>query len=454
MLRDHQSAWRDLNWTSEKIIPMMQGGLWELYGGVLAQSSMPRDVLHFTRLPSQIKGIEEKQWEVQLPVPIRDFAMDPSQDLLIAIGTPNDNGLYRVHVLELSSGQKHPNTTSSGVIDHSAGGMDFSFAIQIAGLFIGVMFISHGVHENQLLIWNWKTGITELSLHGREISSFGFLTDHHVLLAVVDNPLIDPDEEGFSKPPLVVVDFTARSKEPTSLKNLEYECAFDFPPMLPTASVIAAFVRSDPAPNWTPSPELKVPFYTARRDRLFVITIWVAEGADITALLLLVPTSTIVAKLNSLPSDERGRCFEWEDWGPAGAHLRQAPHEHSMVWVCFVFGSSFIAPFRPGDPEALLPPAGSKMVQILDFNQLTIKRLVAESVAVESEVSHVIARPSTLILNRIFSSRVVTSLPYRRLTKKVPRHLIRPFGSAMLSEDAIITVASSPAVRQYRVLSF
>lgn len=98
ILRTHQAAWRDLNWTSEKTIsmmPMTQGSLWELYGGVLAQSRS-RDVLCFTRLPSQIKGIEEEQWEVQLPVQMRDFAMDPSQNLLIAIETANQGSVVEV----------------------------------------------------------------------------------------------------------------------------------------------------------------------------------------------------------------------------------------------------------------------------------------------------------------------------------------------------------------------
>lgn len=82
-LRAHQAAWRDLEWTSDKVIPMREGGLWELYGGVLAQSATTRGTLHFTQLPSKIKGIEHKEWEVQLPVDIRDFAMDPSQNLLV-----------------------------------------------------------------------------------------------------------------------------------------------------------------------------------------------------------------------------------------------------------------------------------------------------------------------------------------------------------------------------------
>lgn len=367
--------------------------------------------------------------------------------------------LYRMHVLELFTGQKHPDTTSTGVVDHSAGDNHFSFAIQISGQYVGVMFISHDVHDNQLLVWNWRTGATELvsithrlralplignlqSLRGSEIGSFGFVTDRHILLAVVDNPLIDPEEDGLIERSLIVVDFKTAPKESTSLGDLNFECALDLPRMLPTASVVAISARSDPAPNWTPSPDLKVPFHTARRDRLFVITIWVAGGGNVSALLLLVPSSTIVAKLDSVSPDERGRRFDWEEWGPSGTHLRLAPREHTMIWVCFVFGSSFIAPYRPHNPSPLLPPPGPKMIQIFDFNQLAIKRLLDEGVEDESEVSHVITKPSTVILNRIFPNPVVTSLPYRWRTKKAPHHPGYTFESAMLSEDAIVTVTS------------
>ena len=62
---------------------MLDGGVWELYGGVLAQA-IDDSTLSFTQLPSEIRGIPSKSWVVKsLPGPIRDFVMDPSQDLLV-----------------------------------------------------------------------------------------------------------------------------------------------------------------------------------------------------------------------------------------------------------------------------------------------------------------------------------------------------------------------------------
>lgn len=85
MLRERQEAWRELRWRSRQEYPMLEGGVWELYGGVIAQADGDR-TLAFTQLPSDIRRIEEKHWKIEdVGVVIRDFSMDPAQDLLIVV---------------------------------------------------------------------------------------------------------------------------------------------------------------------------------------------------------------------------------------------------------------------------------------------------------------------------------------------------------------------------------
>ncbi|KAG1715996.1 hypothetical protein ID866_1161 [Astraeus odoratus] len=87
-LRKHQTAWRTLDWTNVEDIPMLGGHLWELYGGVLAQTNIDGSI-RFRRLPSRIRGIEEMVWSVPMPdLDLRDFTMDPAQDLLVLIARP------------------------------------------------------------------------------------------------------------------------------------------------------------------------------------------------------------------------------------------------------------------------------------------------------------------------------------------------------------------------------
>ena len=72
------------------------------------------------------------------------------------------SGLYRVHLLQLSTGQSHDEAAKPGILSHSTEGFDYSFAIQVCGDRLSVLFIGHTMEsENDLLVWNWKSGKTE-----------------------------------------------------------------------------------------------------------------------------------------------------------------------------------------------------------------------------------------------------------------------------------------------------
>lgn len=85
ILRTRQNAWNKLKWKSQQEVPMSEGLVWEVYGNVLAQARGDA-TLAFHQLPSDIRGIEGRRWVLEnLGVNIRDFGMDPAQDLLILL---------------------------------------------------------------------------------------------------------------------------------------------------------------------------------------------------------------------------------------------------------------------------------------------------------------------------------------------------------------------------------
>lgn len=270
-------------------------------------------------------------------------------------------------------------------------------------------------------------------MQGQEIGSFGFLADDRVLVGVVRNP----------EPSLVVVNYKAVSSEVTHITNVEYELSLQYPTLQPWAAALAISVRSDPSPAWQPAANLKVPFHTAQNERLFVITLWVAEGANIYTLLLFVPFSTVTSHLKSLAVSGRGRQIPWDDWGPSGSRMLKAPPGHSMIWVCYIFGMAFIAPQRTN--EILEHPVGPKAIQIFDFNQLAIRKELTQPTEDESEVTQLILDPTELKLDQIFERTVTTRLPYRWKTVNVPLHPDHAFNAVMLSEDSIVTVTSVSA---------
>lgn len=86
LLQRHQDAWRKLEWSYHEAAEMHTGGLWELYGNVWVQSKgQARRHLFFHQLPSRLRGIEERKWELRLDFSMRDFGIDPSQDLLVLL---------------------------------------------------------------------------------------------------------------------------------------------------------------------------------------------------------------------------------------------------------------------------------------------------------------------------------------------------------------------------------
>lgn len=64
--------------------PIDTGPAWELAGGVLGQS-VGQNNLRFNRLGSKLQGVSQQTWNVDLGFNLRDFTMDPGQDLLVVL---------------------------------------------------------------------------------------------------------------------------------------------------------------------------------------------------------------------------------------------------------------------------------------------------------------------------------------------------------------------------------
>ena len=101
-LRKHQFRWRHFEQAQRQVVRHVRGGVWELAQGVLAQGASAiggvRE-LYFKRLPigtrADAKGHEwsHKNYDFS----IRDFTLDPSQDLLLLVR--GDNVQAELYVL-------------------------------------------------------------------------------------------------------------------------------------------------------------------------------------------------------------------------------------------------------------------------------------------------------------------------------------------------------------------
>ena len=84
LLRRYEASWKNILWNEHNTILSPVGGVWELYGNVWAHSR-GSDTIDFVQLPSRLRGIPMRQWTLTFDFAVRDFSMDPSQDLLAAI---------------------------------------------------------------------------------------------------------------------------------------------------------------------------------------------------------------------------------------------------------------------------------------------------------------------------------------------------------------------------------
>lgn len=71
---------------------------------------------------------------------------------------------HRMHLRRLSTGAVHPSAPTPGnltyLCDENIDPVSFSF--QISGKYLGVLFISGGEEESELVIWDWTTGHVQL----------------------------------------------------------------------------------------------------------------------------------------------------------------------------------------------------------------------------------------------------------------------------------------------------
>ncbi|KAI0752690.1 hypothetical protein C8Q80DRAFT_1217173 [Daedaleopsis nitida] len=465
ILRERQKAWRSLKWKSRQEYPMLGGNVWELYGGMLAQADR-EGLLTVTQLPS-------KQWKIpDMGIAVRDFSMDPAQDLLIIVENVRaDHVLHcRVHLRSLQTGAVHP-AAKGGILEHTPLriGHD-SYTIQTSENLLGLLV--EGDEERELLIWDWQTGALRMHIKGPEIPAFAFLSSRYILLPNYPDVDLTEDDtlEYDAKCQIIIIDLEAILPQPTLLHDVPYLCSLRYPEFAPDSMATSINIRSDPAPCWRPSRALKVPFCAARSDRLFVVTLELIQRDAHRVLLSFIPASTFLAAIAALAADSPGPdaaretqtrpAVPWATWGPAGSRFLLGSPMQSAVWVCYVYGMRFARVRRAGSNQA---------VSVLDFNQLAVRRALARGADEggddggdgdgDGELKTALRLlPTVWRAGMFFKDAVETRLPYmhqqRTTFGREGTEGEGQYTAAMLNEDSLILVSSQSHIRKYRVLTF
>lgn len=430
--RQYQQAWNNFAFPDSQFISMQDGHTWELSGGVLCQAMQSRSAITCVQLPCKIKDIPERKWTINdLGFPIRDFTIDTSQNLVVALEIIGviPNLTCNLHFRTLMTGEHHPMAAVPSVT-HLLSDMheEFRFLIQICGSRIAFLCQEHGDDLNSsLVVWDWKSGQQKLFIRDSDIRSFSFITEDLLLVGVAGTE----DDES---PRLDIISINSSSEEMEEYKKGSCICGLEYPKM--KANVLDMLIRSEPTPGWSPSQTVQTPFFFARSDRIFTVTLRVTADRNSTeeCTVLIVPLSTIMAQVE-LFTGTRKRNVPWNQWGPNGSYmLLRTPSE---VWVCYVYGMKFIQ---------LLPWNKGKFARVYDFNRYAARRDVCNEQTTEPKLLWKrLGMPQSLNLRcSAFDENVNTYLPGRVATIEViPNGDSHDWDAAMISEDNIIVISSS-----------
>jgi hypothetical protein len=433
--RQYQQAWNNLSFPEFKFIDMQGGLAWELSGGVLCQAMQSRSGLACVQLPCKFKNIPEREWTINdFGFEIRDFTIDTSQDLIVVLEVVGviPNRICNVHLRTLMTGEHHPMTVVP-FMTHLLSDMheEVRFLIQVCGPRIAILCQDRGDDPNsRLVVWDWKSGQQKLYLRDADLRSFSFVTEDLLLVGIVES-----DE---TPPRLDIFSIDSFDKEIEEYKDVNYICGLEYPKM--KADVLDMLIRSEPSPGWSPSQTVQTPFFFARSDRIFTITMRVSPENNSTeeCTVLIVPLSTIMAQVE-LSRNTQKRIVPWVRWGPNGSYmLLRSPSE---IWVCYVYGMKFIQ---------LLPWKKGNSARVYDFNKYAARRDVRNEQTTEPKLLwRRLGMPQSLNSRcSAFDEEVNTYLPGRVATVEVmPSDTSHDWEAAMIGEDNIVLV--SPHARKY-----
>ena len=283
------------------------------------------------------------------------------------------------------------------------------------------------------------------NLIGDEMRSFSFLTERHIIITLLNITILGDESE--TEPRLLTLDFKAESCEQLTVDDAKYVCLFSYPRLDARVTLLEFTIRSDPSPTWKPSSELPAPFFTSRENRLYVVSLWIRVMDEVQCIVLYAPLSVFVSHLSGLNPGAMPHALDWEAWGPEGTRMVMPPQPHSNVWVCYVFGSKYIASELYGRMNEL-----HFDVHVYDFNQLALKQTIPEghdsgdpdfsSPSLEGGTDDrtlFVTTPTVFEPHYIFEDVVQTTLPYR--VRAFPLDSMSFFHCAvMCSEDSLIIV--------------
>ncbi|KAH9073386.1 hypothetical protein EDB83DRAFT_2541231 [Lactarius deliciosus] len=191
-LRSYNDAWKHLRWSTCIELPNTERrhNMDVSPGGILtfASETEREGKLVLVQIPSILRGIPMRQWELSFSFTPYTRALDPSEDILVVMEPPlNPFGPYesehRFHFLSLTTGEPHPLVAVSLLSQsrHLMRSLGANFKLRVVQNYLAILN-----PKREVCVCNWKTGQIVLSFTSdvkHVIQSVTFLPENRLLLA-------------------------------------------------------------------------------------------------------------------------------------------------------------------------------------------------------------------------------------------------------------------------------
>ncbi|KAG6372438.1 hypothetical protein JVT61DRAFT_7535 [Boletus reticuloceps] len=418
-----------------------------------------------------------------LGIPTRDFAMDPSQDLIVLFKGGEDVGLpmavvypgvLELHIRTMSTNQTHPEARVPVLCTPVLYPVTSVF-VQIVDDVVGIM---HCVDPSRprITIWNWKTGrlVVDRASSNLPLGTWDFSFIHSRALFVTtvsgngslelftftcDRADADANADSSSVP---------SQPQPESTSPLVHVATLYFPPVRPSVRVLSIGTHTGPFVAGCPA---DASFTSANEDRIYVLTVQYVHSPTVDGprtrprVCVFVHQRMLerylgmgecanqkgVAMASSNVGSDAGRGagrsaaieVHWSEWGQTA---RMLPHVGMFQWLRYVHGQRVVM---------LLPTFNSSKstLQVLDFN---LRRVFDddntntsnehlhedghENGDADPSLSKTILErvdyPTRIIMPSIFVDPVESGLPYLEARREVEGN----YSGVMIDDERLIAL--------------
>ncbi|TDL21220.1 hypothetical protein BD410DRAFT_308627 [Rickenella mellea] len=450
-LKDYVSAWEALQFQDPETIKVREPCIWNMTGGLLSygtfdtghgNGSATTTNLVFRKLASRTRCIEGRVWSYDVPRKVYLMDTDLYQDLLILVTMDPtieaQCAIMHISLHQLSTGEAHPKAHRP-LIDHEVAyeivepnRCFISTCRNYVAILCYKMVNSDDdqsdvhVSDAMFCIYDWESGDLAWCIKD-SIRSFTFISESHVLLALLPNSKDSP-----CAGVLAVVNFIDQHR----LSCYSVTTALLLPILATNSVAYDISVRSSPPPGVVgpsaafPDP---IPFSTAHDSRLITVNLHLHQSKQ---FLFCIPLSTIrrfmggEAQVVTRLIDCVEQGLPWESWGPDGSQMTWRVGQPA---VCYSWGNRCSVE-RTGQVWR------SRFPICCDFNPLLFKQHLRDiQTNGELENSSVLIDNANTNGTGIFQGDMSTSLPC--MMKRMPGLFL--FGVVMLNEDHLVRLTAS-----------